>query len=172
MRANRRPGAQDRSAGQSLVEFALVLPVFLLLLFAVVDAAQYVYLNSALSNAAREGARLGSVEASWLGSTDPSCGTAGGPVCPTNAASLITHITVAANRQMTPFGAVSNVYLSCVDASGTPPSGPWTSSSCGASGSGGVLSVRVTYSWTGITPVIRNIMGTITASASASVTIN
>src|SRR5205085_7233039 len=104
--------------GQGLVEFALVLPIFVLLLFAVVDAGRYVFASSAVSNAAREGARLGSVEAYWLGSTDPSCGAAGGPVCPADFATLRAHITAAANRQMSPFGAVTNLYIDCVGASG------------------------------------------------------
>ena len=40
-----------------LVEFALVLPVFLLMLFGLIDVGRYVYMNSVLSQAAREGAR-------------------------------------------------------------------------------------------------------------------
>ncbi|MEJ7749458.1 MAG: TadE/TadG family type IV pilus assembly protein, partial [Candidatus Limnocylindrales bacterium] len=86
------------------MEFALVLPVFLLLLFGLIDGGRYVFVNSTLSNAAREGARLGSVEASYRGSTDASCGAPGGPVCPANNAALLADITTAANRQMAPFG--------------------------------------------------------------------
>lgn len=171
----RRPRADrenHRSGGQSLVEFALVLPIFLFLLFAIIDGGRYVYLNSTLSNAAREAARLGSVEASWRGSIDTSCGTTGGPVCPANDAALLANIRTAANRQMAPFGTVANVYLSCVNSAGTPPSGAWTSASCGAPGASGLISVRVTYTWRAITPVISNVMGTITASGSATVTIN
>ena len=81
--------------GQSLVEFALVLPVFLFMLFGLVDVSRFVYLNSTLSQAAREGARLGSVEASYRGSTDPACGKAGGPVCPAHHRSGVTHVAVA-----------------------------------------------------------------------------
>lgn len=169
----RRRGRDDRGhGGQTLVEFALVLPVFLLMLFAVIDGGRYVYLTSTLSNAAREGARLGSVEASWRGSTDPSCGAAGGPVCPANDTQLLAHITDAANRQLAPFGSVSNVYLHCVAASGTPPGGAWTGSTCADPTAGGLLSVRTTYTWRAITPFISNIMGTITTSGSATVSIN
>ena len=158
--------------GQTLVEFALVFPIFILLLFAVIDGGRYIFLSSALSNAAREGARLGSVEASWRGSADASCGTAGGPVCPANDTVLRNHITAAANRQMAPFGTVDNLYLSCVDMNGTPPSGSWTSTSCGSNAAGGQLSVRVTYTWDAITPLIGNIMGSITATGSSTVFIN
>lgn len=158
--------------GQTLVEFALVLPIFVLLLFAVIDGGRYIFLSSALSNAAREGARLGSVEASWKGSGDPSCGAAGGPVCPANDTQLRNHIRAAANRQMAPFGAVDDLYLSCVDANGTPPSGNWTATSCGSPAAGGQLSVRVTYTWNAITPLISSVMGSITASGSSTVFIN
>lgn len=49
-------------AGQSLVEFAMVLPFFLVLLFALVDfgRAFYTWLN--VTNAAREGARAAAVQ--------------------------------------------------------------------------------------------------------------
>lgn len=161
-----------RRQGQSLVEFALVLPIFLLLLFAVIDGGRYVYVNSTISNAAREGARLGSVEAYWRGRTDVSCGAAGGPVCPADDATLRTHITDAANRQMAPFGAVTNLYLSCVASGVTPPTGAWTGSTCTSQASGGFVSVRVTYTWRALTPVIGNIMGAITTSASSTVIIN
>jgi Flp pilus assembly protein TadG len=55
----RRPG--DRSRGQSLVEFAVVLPVFLLILAAVIDFGMGLYSQMTVINAAREGARLGVV---------------------------------------------------------------------------------------------------------------
>ena len=42
-----------------------MLPVFLLMLFGLIDGARYVFVSNALSNAAREGARKASVEASW-----------------------------------------------------------------------------------------------------------
>ena len=170
----RKPLAEirGRRRGQSLVEFALILPVFLLLLFGVIDGGRYVFVSSALSNAAREGARLGSVEASWRGSADASCGAAAGPTCPANDAALVADITAAANRQMAPFGSVSNVYLNCVNNSGAPPTGGWVGATCASTASGGFLSVRVTYTWQALTPVVGNVMGVITTTASATVTIN
>jgi hypothetical protein len=45
-----------RSRGQSLVEFALVLPVFLVFLAAALDLGRVFYANITLNNAAREGA--------------------------------------------------------------------------------------------------------------------
>ncbi len=47
-----------RTRGQALVEFALVIPVFLLLLMAVFDLGRAVFAYNSVTNAAREGARL------------------------------------------------------------------------------------------------------------------
>jgi hypothetical protein len=47
--------------GQSLVEFALVIPILLLLSVAIFDFGRAVYYSSAIHNAAREGVRWGSV---------------------------------------------------------------------------------------------------------------
>ena len=169
-RGNRRA----RQKAQALVEFALVLPVFLFILFALIDVGRFVYLNSTLSQAAREGVRLGSVEASYRGSTDPACGTLGGPVCPPNDTALVTDIRAAANRMMTPFGAVASTQLSCVARApgGTPPSGNWTGSTCSNHAPGDVISVRVTASFTPITPIISQLLGTKTLAGSASMSIN
>lgn len=53
--------AAARSRGQSMVEFALVLPVFLLLTFGTVDLGRAIFYQSLLNNAVRDGARFGTV---------------------------------------------------------------------------------------------------------------
>jgi Flp pilus assembly protein TadG len=55
----RRGMPQPASGGQSLVEFALVIPVFLLLLSGMIDFGSGLYANQTIINAAREGARVG-----------------------------------------------------------------------------------------------------------------
>src|SRR5687767_12646276 len=53
---------RDRSErGQSVVEFAMVLPLLLVVLFAIVDFGRIYQGHITLTNAAREGARLGAV---------------------------------------------------------------------------------------------------------------
>ena len=47
--------------GQALVEFALVIPIFLLLLVAIFDLGRAVFAYNTLTNAAREGARMAAV---------------------------------------------------------------------------------------------------------------
>ena len=184
-RIRRTPGATTRHGrrGQALVEFALVLPVFLLLLFGLIDVGRYVYMNSVLSQAAREGARLAAVEASWIGnpSGDASCNQPNGPVCPggvtgtTTPASLQSDVVAAVNRMVAPFGPVptASVFISCGSAPG--PTGAWTGQACPSSGrqSGtDVVSVRVVLTFSPITPIVSSILGSITTSGSATMVIN
>ncbi len=49
--------------GQALAEFALLVPVFLILLFAIVDFGMGFYSWISITNGAREGARYGAVQA-------------------------------------------------------------------------------------------------------------
>lgn len=63
-RITRRKGEGEGEGGQSLVEFALVLPIFLLVLFAIVDFGMAFHAWIAVTNSAREGARLGAVRGS------------------------------------------------------------------------------------------------------------
>ena len=55
------------SRGQALVEFALILPVLLLLIFGVVDAGRLIFTYNTVSNAARDGARVAIVNQSTTG---------------------------------------------------------------------------------------------------------
>lgn len=47
--------------GQAMVEFALILPIFLLVVFGTLDLGRIVFLKTELENAVREGARVGQV---------------------------------------------------------------------------------------------------------------
>jgi len=60
-RITRRTG--EGEGGQSLVEFTLVLPIFLLVLFAIIDFGMAFNAWITVTNSAREGARVGSVRA-------------------------------------------------------------------------------------------------------------
>ena len=60
--SRRRPVASPR--GQALVEFALVFPLFLLVLFSVISFGLYIFYNQQLANAAREAARYAAVHSS------------------------------------------------------------------------------------------------------------
>lgn len=71
-RRRARHGARRGSRGQALVEFALVAPIFFLILFAIIDFGRYVYYVQILNNAAREGTRYAIVHgAESLSPTGP-----------------------------------------------------------------------------------------------------
>jgi len=55
-------GWRDTDAGQSLVEFAMILPLMLVMLFGLVDFGRAFYTWLVITNAAREGARVGAVQ--------------------------------------------------------------------------------------------------------------
>lgn len=57
--------------GQALVEFALVVPIFLLLLISIFDLGHVVWANDTLSNAAREAARFAIVHGGSESTTCP-----------------------------------------------------------------------------------------------------
>jgi Flp pilus assembly protein TadG len=63
VRATASPGNRGKRAarGQGLVEFALILPVLLLIMLAILDFGRAIYAYSVVSNCAREGARYASV---------------------------------------------------------------------------------------------------------------
>jgi Flp pilus assembly protein TadG len=67
----------DRARGQALVEFSLVLPVFLIMLMAVVDIGRAIWAQNSLASAAREGARYAIVHG---GSDTTDCPV--GPISP------------------------------------------------------------------------------------------
>lgn len=67
--------------GQSLVEFAMVLPIFLMLLVGIFDLGHVVWTNDVVANAAREGARYAIVHG---GSESTAC-----PVGPASLEAIV-----------------------------------------------------------------------------------
>jgi hypothetical protein len=169
-----RIAAERRSLrrGQSLAEFALVLPVFLLILFGLLDLGALVFSDNVMSQAAREGARVASTEAGWIGksSTDPSCGQPGGPVCPTSAL-FTSDVTTAVMRATSGLTSGVTVYVRC-DPAVSPPTGAWTTGSCAANNTAGnLVSVRIVYTYRSLTPVGR-LISSVTRSGAATMVIN
>lgn len=63
-----RVAAAHCEDGQSLVEFALIIPLFAVLLFALLDFGRVIYTQNTVEEAAREASRTGTIEAvaaSW-----------------------------------------------------------------------------------------------------------
>ncbi len=130
----------SRRRGQGLAEFALVLPVLLVILIAAVDVGRLFFAYVTIADAAKEGA--------LFGATDPGC-TSTGPGCgdPNNTT---WHVTSDLNG-LAPSPAIS---ASC---SGSP---------CIA---GSSYQVNVTYPFTFFTPLAGSILGApLNLSASAT----
>jgi Flp pilus assembly protein TadG len=151
---DRRPGAREkgRTRGQTLVEFALVFPLFALLLFGVIDVGRLVYVNNAISEGAREGARYGSVagyvDNCALGRDACVLSEAQGRM----AAVPLSTVVVTCERQT----GLGNVVIANAD-------------QCKAND---FLVVRVDTSVGLFTPVIAQILGTITVRGDARVIVH
>jgi hypothetical protein len=139
MRTSRRP-----SAGQSLAEFALVLPVLLLLFMGILDFGRAVYAYNTLSNAAREGARVAIVDQN---------APAGVPAGAQRAADQATGLGVDPSTD--------------VDVTYTAPDG----SGCPTRAIGCVATVDVRHQFRAITPIIGNIVGPIDLESSTALVI-
>jgi Flp pilus assembly protein TadG len=158
--------------GQTVVEFALVLPIFLMLIFGLIDMGRLVYMHSTLSQAAREATRVAAVEASWIGKSASNCNQTGGPVCPADLAAFRADVLAAANRMMAPFGSIADVdlYTNCATTAPTPV----TTQTCNYTpvGSPQFASVRTVLVFRPLTPVISSFFSSITTSGSATMVIN
>ena len=111
---------RDAGRGQSLVEFALVLPILLVMFMGIFDFGRAIFAFNSVSNAAREGVRVAIVDQNQ---------------------SVITNEARAA---MT----------------GLPPDGTSvTFTNCGTLKIGCLASVKVTYGWHALTPIIGNLVG-------------
>jgi hypothetical protein len=184
-----------REGGQGLPEFALVLPLFFLAVFGLFDVGRLVYTNSALSQAAREGARLAATEAAWVGMSGSACvddasgidpGRPGAFVCPPDPAGLRDHVADAVNRMTVGLGAVTDIHVSCNLGTGADPApaGDWTDAPGGGGNgcedtdgdplgaAGDLVSVRVEYVYRPMTPIISSILGMVPLSGSATMVVN
>jgi Flp pilus assembly protein TadG len=85
-------------AGQSLVEMAMVLPVLVFLTFGLLDFGRAYYFQVSITNAAREGARVGILNI-YTGPQTPNCSTTNNyATCPVQTdAGIIT----AVNNELT-----------------------------------------------------------------------
>lgn len=151
----RKPVAAGRTGGQALVEFALVIPIFLLLLFGIVDMARYVYSSNALNEAAREAGRQGTVAR---------------PPVDCNGLSRVACVKVLVQHRITAVGvADSDITVICyrIPNNGTQPADGTQADTCGTTWKGGdLVRVRISTAFTLVTPFIAQYLGpTINADA-------
>ena len=145
--------------GQGLIEFALVLPVIMLLVMGAIDLGRGVFAYNALANAARHGARVAAVNqlnppnSNTMCSEDMPIEDLAEPHWSAKACTAASAFSLG----VTP-GAVSVTYSSpsdeIIDCSGTLHVG------CDAT-------VTVSAVWQPITPVISSLVGPITLRATS-----
>lgn len=131
--------------GQGLVEFALILPILILIFMGIIDFGRAIYAFNSVSNAAREGARVGIVDQTMTGGAY-------------NAA-------IEAANQATALG------LSASNPSQVLVSFPNTGGNCPTVSVGCPIRVRVQYQFTAITPIIGRIIGPITVGSTTELPI-
>lgn len=148
-----------RERGQALVEFALIFPVFILLLFGILDLGRAIYAYNTVADAAREGARVAIVNQIQ---TSPDCAQdrpIQNPLAPhwsikTCAAQSAISLGIQATDVTVSYAAPSiSPTLTC---------NPTVSVGC-------IVSVKVDYTFRAVTPVISNIIGVISMSSTSSV---
>lgn len=95
--------ARSSTRAQALAEFALVAPLFFLMLFALIDFGRYVYYVQILNNAAREGARYAIVHGSngLPSSGPPESGTTSSDPSGDNVRSTVRNYLVGVIGQTT-----------------------------------------------------------------------
>ena len=148
--------------GQGLVEFALVFPLIILILFGVFDLGRGIYAYNTLANAARQGARVAAVnQLNIAGLTD--CNEDMPIEDPTKPHWQIKTCAAASAVSLGVQPAAVTVTYS------TPPN---TTLACDVSLKVGcIATVTVTYAWAASTPVIQNIIGPIAMSATSQIPI-
>ena len=131
IRRGRRGMGQDGRRGQSLVEFALVFPLFILLLAGMIDFGIGLYSYMTINNAARDAARLGST----MCSANPCTGAVAARAV--NASSGLGVTTTITCNKVNPDGS-KGAAVNC--ASGT-------------AGKGDQVTVQVDYSYRMVWPL-------------------
>lgn len=101
-----RPSTDER--GQSLVEFALIIPIVLLLMVGLFDLGRVVFINNSLSDGARHGARHATTDPR----ADDYCALIDGAVQSATRGQPLSTYTVTYSTVSTS-GAVTNSYLIC-----------------------------------------------------------
>jgi Flp pilus assembly protein TadG len=130
-------GSRKRQRGAAALEFAIVLPVLILLLVGIVDFGMVMGAQSQVANAAREGARAGAL----TGSQSQAISAA------TNGISDMPGAT----------NSGTNVTVACTTVSGTACSLTDTTPDTGST-----ITVTVTYVHTWLSPVMLGFSPTIT----------
>lgn len=129
---------RNRKNGQSLVEFALVLPLLLVMVAGAVDLGRMFYSYVTIESAARE--------AAFYGASDPECDI-NQPLCLDPA-----NVTWRLNEDLSGLDGVT-WSIQCLDTGGTPRA----NSACAE---GDSYTVGITYPFQLVTPILSSVVGT------------
>jgi Flp pilus assembly protein TadG len=124
--------------GQTVVEFAFMLPLLVLFLIGILDFSILLYDKAIVTNASREGARQGSIFRS-----DPSSGN----YIPLTSAQVSTAVTSYISGRAATFGTTSVTTTTNWSTTSPPSAYSWSSNYTSAI-SGGAIRVTVTYTYT------------------------
>lgn len=147
-----RHARHPRGRAQGLVEFALVLPVFMLVVFGLIDGGRLVFAYNEVSQSARAAARAAAVEATFIAASPCTRGANadGTSGCPSTTAIYRAHVLAAANRTSIMVGTITNAELavgcSAIGATNT------TNDCDSANVSGNVVTVRLVVTIEPLTP--------------------
>jgi Flp pilus assembly protein TadG len=157
-RSERRShGRRRRRRGQALAEFALVAPVFFLVLFGIIEAGRFIFYYETLNNATREGARYAIVN----GANSLVCPT--GPAAPGSVACDTAGNDVVQRVRDTAFGVLgSGVTVDRLWHDGT---GFETNN-----GRGSTVTVTASYTYSTLIPLLP--LPQITVRAESSLVVN
>lgn len=158
----RTTAGRRRSRGQALMEFALVAPVFLLLLFGLIETGRFILYYEVLSNATRDGARYAIVN----GANSLTCPT--GPAIPGGWDCDPTGADVADRVRESAFGVLG---------SGVSVQRCWWYDACdfsthgdGDNGRSATVTVSASYTYSTLVPILP--LPNITITAESSLVIN
>jgi Flp pilus assembly protein TadG len=170
-RLDRRSHRHGR--GQTLVEFALILPIFLLILMGLLDFGRVIYAQHTINQDAREGARTGAVSADGLSTSAQFTARFAGIRAAARVMAPAVPMTDA-SISGDPARGCAAVLAGVSGSSPAMPNDPTVSGSCfypnGVNNSNTAtppkIVVRITVTVPLITPIISNVVGNaITVSA-------
>lgn len=145
------PGFQTifEPRGSALVEYAIVLPVLLMILFGIMDFSRYLYTYHFVSEVAREATRYAIVRGSTFSGSD--CASTSTFACDATAADIQSYV-----QGLTPPGIVSASVIATPTWPGTAPAGAATAcnTSNGNNSPGCLVQVVVSYPFRFIFPVL------------------
>jgi Flp pilus assembly protein TadG len=136
-----------RESGQALVEFALVLPVLMLLVMGIIDFGFAFNQWNTAQNAAREGARIAAVSTSEATIKNRAKVTGG------TINLLPTDVTISCNRP-----SVNNTFYDCtqnLEGTGTCTNGPCATPGTWAELEGDIVQVNIKHAYKFVTPLPR-----------------